>query len=70
MGTVALVQFGNTLLDRIEATGVHFGAPMHDVFAYLASISFLWHNVIGACTVLIVGMLLSLTVPAAPEQAA
>jgi Na+/proline symporter len=63
MGTVALVQFGDAMLRTIETTGVHFGAGIHDVFAYLASISFLWHNVIGACTVLLVGMLLSLTTP-------
>ena len=50
------------LIAGMTAVGfVSFGAP---------SVSFLWHNVIGALTVVVIGMAISTVVPAAPAPIA
>jgi solute:Na+ symporter, SSS family len=57
---------------RASATGAFVGlfAGMGAV-AYVAtftSVAFLWHNVVGAVTVVVVGMAVSLLVPQSPHQ--
>ncbi len=53
-GTRALGAFAGLLAGMAAVASVSFGAP---------SVSFLWHNVVGAVTVTVVGTLLSLTTP-------
>jgi SSS family transporter len=60
-GTRALGAFVGLVAGMAAVAGVSFGAP---------SVSFLWHNVVGAVTVTVVGILLSLTTrpPTSPGE--
>ena len=51
----ALGAFVGLIAGMSAVAAVNFGAP---------SVSFLWHNVIGAVTVVLVGLLLGALVPA------
>ncbi len=60
-GARALGAFVGLIAGMAVVASVTFGAP---------SISFLWHNVIGAVTVVVVGVSLSLTVRGTPPSVA
>ena len=55
----ALGAFVGLIAGMAAVASVNFGAP---------SVSFLWHNVVGAVTVVVVGMLLSGVGPATPQR--
>ncbi|MGH7577304.1 MAG: sodium:solute symporter [Longimicrobiales bacterium] len=66
MAAVAVVALGPALLAPFGLFGLELPG-LRAILAPLPSISFLWHNVIGAGTVVIVGVLLSRTQQREPE---
>lgn len=69
MSAVAVVALGPAVLTPITALGIDLPG-LHALLEPLPSISFLWHNVIGAGTVFVVGTLLSWAAGARPAEVA
>jgi SSS family solute:Na+ symporter len=61
LGVFVLAIMTKRATSRGAFWGLISGMVVVAAVAFNTSISFLWHNVVGACTVITVGMLISLT---------